>query len=309
MKIYNQIDEIPYSKMRAIAIGAFDGVHLGHRKIIETLVASENESQKQKLSAMIITFEPIPRAVFNPNFKILTTIDERLNCFETLNVNEVLVVPFNKEFANITAEDFVRNYLYQKIGFTKLYIGFNHSFGKNREGNYDFVKKINLPETKIIPCEPIVFQDTYISSTKIRNYLINGEIENANMFLGRKYSIAGKVVKGKQIGQKIGFPTANIIVNNQSKLVPKNGVYSCEVIIDESKRTSLKGMTNIGYRPTFYDNSEKNIEVHIFDFDEDIYGKQIEILFQRFIREEKKFDTSDDLIEQLFNDKKNCLSR
>ncbi len=305
MKIYHKIDDIPYSKMRAITIGAFDGVHLGHLKIIDLLKNSENQDiAKSKFKSMILTFEPIPRLFFNENLKVLTSIEERLNYFERLGVDEVFILPFDNNIVNISAEEFVKVYLYQKIGFTRFCIGFNHSFGKNREGNYEFIKKMDLPNTEIVYCEPAVLNDDYISSSKIRALVESGEIEIANKILGRNYSISGEVVYGRQMGRKIGFPTANVDISNTQRILPQNGVYACEVIIGKEKK---RGMVNIGYRPTFEDTSGKTLEVNIFDFDEDIYGEIIEVIFTRFVRKEKKFNEIDKLIEQLFEDKKNCL--
>lgn len=311
MKIYKNIIEVPFSSKRALTIGSFDGVHLGHISILQKLLT---ENQKH-LKTMVLTFEPLPRSFFNKNanFKLLTTNDEKLSIFEKKGIDETFVIPFNEEFANLSAIDFINNYLYKKIGFNKLYIGFNNYFGKNRTGSYELLKSLHLPDIEVIPCNPIVNNNTVISSSKIRKLIANGNIEDANTMLGRTYSIKGTIIKGKQIGRKIGFPTINIQID-KNKLLPKNAVYACEIElkpqilnIETETQIRLKGMANIGIRPTFYNTKNINLEVNIFDFYNEVYHYTAEVFFKKYIREERKFENVESLVKQINKDKILCI--
>lgn len=303
MIVLRDFDKSYFRKESVITVGTFDGVHLGHRQIFKTL----NEiAISRNLRKVAVTFEPHPRIVLSgdkPEVKILTTSGEKLRYFEELGVDVVYIIEFTRKFAETSAVDFYKDYLLSKIGMLHLVIGYDHSFGKNREGTFDTIKYLsaehNFGYTKV---EQYSVGNEIVSSSLIRKYLNTGQIASAAKFLGYNYSIDGKVISGDKRGQKIGFPTANIKVENSHKLIPAVGVYAVKVIIDFA---SYYGMMNVGYRPTVKEKGNLLPEIHIFDFDEDIYDKEISVEFLSFIREEKKFNSIDDLKFQLQKDKEN----
>ncbi len=307
MKIYYGFERIERNPKRIITVGTFDGVHLGHQKILKRL----NEiAQITQGVSLIITFEPHPQFVIKrPDkdpLKLLTTIDERLILFEKFGVNEVLVVPFTQDFARTTAEEFIRNYLYDTVGFSNILVGHDHLFGRNREGNFDLLVKLSKElhfEVEKIPA--FILNEITISSTKIRNALSQNQIELANQLLGYEYFIKGKVVSGDGRGSSLGFPTANIRFNDGHKLVPSDGVYLVYSILDGEK---VYGMANLGFRPTFYTDKKRILEVHYLNFSNMLYGKEIFVHFLKYLRNEKKFNSIDDLLMQLNKDKEFCLS-
>lgn len=282
----------------------FDGVHLGHQRILKSI---HKYSKINHLETALLTFEPHPRIFLNPNddFKLLTLIDEKKEYLKQTELDFLLIQEFNEEFRNLTSEEFIE-YLIQKINLHALFVGFNHQFGKNRDG--DFKKLQDLASKhhfQVIQIEEIIIENfNQVSSTSIRKLIENGKIKTANHLLGRTYELSGKVIQGEQLGRKIGFPTANIEVNSL-KCIPKNGVYAVCILIDENK---YFGMMNIGIRPTL-NRTHKQVEVHVFDFSEMIYSKNITIQFIDFIREEEKFASLDDLITQIKNDEKEVKLR
>lgn len=287
-----------------VTTGTFDGVHLGHKHVIDSLISS---AEKLKGESTILTFYPHPRIVLQQktDLKLLNELDEKIKLLENTGVDNLVIIPFTKEFSRLSSLDFVREVLVNKLATKKLIIGYDHHFGRNREGSFKHLLEYGPLygfDVKEIPVKDV--DQVNISSTKIRVALEAGQVTNAEKLLGYKYFLSGEVVKGKQIGKKIGFPTANIHVEDDYKLIPLNGVYAVEVEFDGS---SYKGMLNIGIRPTFDVGNKVSIEVNIFDFDEDIYGKFLKVIFSDRIRDEKTFESSDELIVQLEKDKVNCI--
>ncbi len=298
MKIFHAFNDFASPKKTVITLGTFDGVHVGHKQIIDKLVKS---AKLLGYESVILTFFPHPRMVLqgSTNIKLLNTIEEKSDLLEKSGVDNLLIHPFDEAFSNLSAEDFVKNILVGVFNIQKIIIGYDHRFGKNRAANIDdlifFGKKYNFEVEEISSQE---IDDVAVSSTKIRNALLNGNILTANEYLGYHYFITGKVVHGKKNGKAIGFPTANIEIAENYKLIPQNGVYIVQSVIYEKL---VFGMMNIGYNPTL--NGEKlTIEVHFFDFDTDIYDQKISISILERIRSEKKFDSLEHLKLQLAND-------
>lgn len=292
--------KIPKSNFNIATIGSFDGIHLGHKKILQTITET---AKKNNGKSILITFWPHPRYVLKKNndFKLLTSLDEKIKIFEENKIDILYVIDFSLKFSKVTANNFVKNILLDKLKINCILIGYNNNFGKNRQGNIKYLEKNkNLFDIDIISIPKQSVDKISISSTKIREFLKNGKIGSANQLLGRKYSINGKIVRGNGIGRKINFPTANIEINEPKKLLPKNGVYAVEVILNN--KTYL-GMLNIGYNPTIK-NEKKSIEVNIFKFSDEVYNNKILINFIKRIRNEKKFKNLNELKKQLIIDKK-----
>ena len=292
--------KIPKSNYNIATIGSFDGIHLGHKKILQTITKA---AKKNNGKSILITFWPHPRYVIKKNndFKLLTSLDEKIKIFEENKIDILYVIDFSISFSKVSANNFVKNILLDKLKTNCILIGYNNNFGRNRKGNIKYLEENkNIFDIDIISIPKQSVDKISISSTKIREYLNNGKIKSANQLLGREYSINGKVVRGNGIGRKINFPTANIEIDESKKLLPKNGVYAVEVLLN--KKTYL-GMLNIGYNPTIK-NEKKTIEVNIFKFSEDIYNNKISISFIKRIRNEKKFKNLNELKKQLIIDKK-----
>lgn len=282
----------------ALSIGMFDGVHLGHQSIISKL----NKIAAEKgLESAILTFWPHPRKVFNPEFdlKLLNIIEEKKYLLHKNHLQHLFLKEFDEQFRNLTGEDFVKQILVEKLKVQHLIIGYDHTFGKNKSGDFSLLKKMG-PELgfEVEQVEAVIHKDANISSTQIRNALADGNIILANKMLGYNYSISGKVIHGKKIGRTIGYPTANIEVD-AIKLLPKKGAYIVEVFV---RNEHYKGMLSIGTNPTV--NGQKvTVEVYILDFNADIYGEEISVNFREFLHEEIKFESLEKLIEQLDLDK------
>lgn len=304
MKVIHSISNFK-SKKRAIAtIGTFDGVHIGHQRILKDLIQT---AKKENKDSILLTFFPHPRMVLQENvtIELLNTIDEKSALLEEMGLDYLIIHPFSKEFSRLTALDFVRDVLVNQLNTSKLIIGYDHHFGKNREGNINQLREYSHLydfEVEEIPAQDI--DNISVSSTKIRSALHSGNLKTANTYLGYNFSLSGVVVNGKKLGGKIGFPTANISIKEDYKLVPKTGVYVIKSTIDGS---ILFGMMNIGYRPTVNGNHQ-TIEAHFFNFDRDLYGAFLKIELLYFLRDEQKFNSVDDLILQLKQDKKNSLT-
>ncbi len=304
MRIYEGIDKFKGAKNAAVTIGTFDGVHLGHQKIIQQL---KEAAASIKGESVIFTFYPHPRMVLFPDddsLKLLSTEEEKRELLEKFGVEHLIIHPFTKEFSRTTYTEYVRDILVNKLKVKKLIIGYNHHFGRNREGSFKELKK--LAPTYGFELEKIPAQDinkVEISSTKIRKALDGGDIITANKFLGYTYSISGKVVKGKGLGKGLGYPTANTVIEDKYKLIPADGIYAVEV---EVENKMYGGMMSIGFNPTV--NGEKRtIEVNIFDFEKDIYNENIRIFFRQKIRDEKKFENMDALKKAIDGDKEKSL--
>lgn len=277
----------------------FDGVHLGHKSIIDELIKVGGENH---LETAVLTFWPHPRFVFNPseNLKLLNTLDEKTFLMEKYNIENLFLKEFDEEFRNLTGEEFVRQILVDKLHVKYLIIGYDHSFGKNKSGNFELLQKLSRElDFEVEQMEAINIHENNISSTKIRKALLDGNIREANEMLGYSYSVSGTVVHGKKIGRTIGYPTANIETDS-IKLLPKKGAYIVEVLI---KNQQYKGMLSIGTNPTV--NGEKlTVEVYILDFNNDIYDEKITVKFRDFLHDEIKFEGLEKLIERLDEDKR-----
>jgi len=301
MKVTKGLKNALSSHPTILTLGTFDGVHQGHRTIISKLTS---ESKKHDLKSIILTFFPHPRnIVSSKKIKSISTIDEKIQIFSELNLDELIIQNFNKSFSEMGAEEFIK-LLVNNLNLKKIIVGYNHRFGKNRSADIDVLRDFSTKyDFEVVEIKAFEVEKIKISSTKIRNAIDNGNIDVCNNYLGYNFNMNGIVVKGKSIGKSIGFPTANINIAEEYKIIPKNGVYLVRCFFEKNK---FYGMMNIGYNPTFGSN-EKTIEVNIFDFSKDLYDKNIRIEFLKFIRDEIKFDNAEELQNQLINDRENCI--
>ncbi len=304
IEVHRDLQHLPAFKNAVITIGTFDGVHLGHQQIVKLL---KEEAVAIGGETVIITFYPHPRKIVSygrSEVKIINTLDEKIELLDKKGIKHLAVVPFDDGFASQTAQEYIENFLVKKFSPHTIIIGYDHKFGKNRSGDYHLLEsmgeKFNY-QVKEIPEH--VLNDITISSTKIREAMLSNDINTANAFLGYTYFFGGKVVEGNKLGRTIGYPTANVVIEDEEKLVPGNGVYAVTVTIGQ-KEPVLKGMMNIGMRPTV-NGTKRTIEVNIFDFNEDIYGIKICVYIHAYLRGEVKFDGLDQLKEQLAKDKVN----
>ena len=307
MKVIREKENFDYDKNSVITVGTFDGVHLGHKKIIEKL---NDIKRLRKLRNVVVTFEPHPQIVLKNrtnNIKVLTTINEKLRLLENLGIDFVYIINFTQEFANKSAEEFYKTYLIDKIGMSDLVLGYDHKFGKGRQGNIDTLRKLSEKYNfQFHRIEEFRIYKEFINSTAIRNLIKDSDVKKASLLLGRKYSIEGKVTTGDKRGKQLGYPTANLELLSSDKLLPKTGVYLVSI---EIKDTLYYGMMNIGHRPTISENNKVVLEVNIFDFDKDIYNNIIRVNFLERIRDERKFNTLEELKKQLLADKEYSLNR
>lgn len=305
MKIYHHIDEFKAVNNAVVTIGTFDGVHLGHRKIIARIKELAEEIGGE---TVILTFFPHPRMILNPedeSIKLINTINEKATLLEQLGVDHLIITPFSRDFSNQTAEGYIRDVLVNKIGTKKIVIGYDHRFGKDRQGGLDDLLKLGPVygfEVVEIPEQDI--NDVAVSSTRIRNALLEGKIELANTFLGYPFYITGKVVRGDQIGRQIGYPTANIVIEERYKLIPFDGIFAAKINIQGKL---YKGMAYIGSRPTI-NGMSRNIEINIFDFNQEIYNERVTLHFYNYVRGDVKFTGLDELKVQLAQDKVDVLA-
>lgn len=292
-----------------VTIGTFDGVHIGHRKLLERLI---NDAKLLKLKATVLTFFPHPRMVLqqDTDIKLLNTIEEKIQILEKIGLDFLMIHPFTKEFSRQTATEFVQDILVEGLHCKKVIIGYDHRFGRNRNADIndlkDFGKTFQF-EVDEIPAQEI--DDVSISSTKIRKALEEGDLKTANLYLGYAYMLTGTVIQGKGLGRQLNFPTANIFIEETYKLIPRKGVY---VVKSTLQGREVFGMMNIGFNPTVSENDpsktpKESIEVHFFDFKEDLYGQKIQINILDRIREEHKFTSVEALKKQLEKDKKRSL--
>ncbi|TZF82772.1 bifunctional riboflavin kinase/FAD synthetase [Pedobacter sp. BS3] len=307
MRIYNDISEFGPVKNAVVTIGTFDGVHIGHQKIISRL---QEVARQTGGESVILTFFPHPRMIIDPqnaDLKMLTTIAEKSELLEQAGIDHLIVTPFTRDFSNMLPGEYVKNILIDKIGVKHLVIGYDHRFGKDRKGS--ITDLLEYGKTYGFDVEQIPEQDIHdiaVSSTKIRNALLNADVKTAAEFLGYPYHLTGKVIKGDQIGRKLGFPTANLHVPETYKLIPADGIYAVTVKIKAPgaagfDNEDIKGMGYIGHRPTI-NGMTRNIEVNLFEFNRDIYGHDIRIYFHQFIRSDMRFNNLDELREQLKRD-------
>jgi riboflavin kinase/FMN adenylyltransferase len=299
MKIYEGLSQFENVPNPVVTSGTFDGVHLGHQKILQRI---REIAKSIKGETILLTFWPHPRLVLYPkehNLRLLSTFEEKAKLLRQFGIDHLISIPFTKEFSQLTSQEFIQSILVDKIKTKKLVIGYDHRFGKNREGSFEYLQQHSGEFG--FDLEEISRQDVDeigVSSTKIRNALESGDIITANNFLGRPYELNGLVIKGQQIGRSIGFPTANVHIPNSYKLIPKDGVYAVEASVNGSL---YKAMLNIGNRPTV-DGSSKSVETHLFDFEGDLYDKQITIYLRNYLREEQKFESLEALKSQLLID-------
>jgi riboflavin kinase / FMN adenylyltransferase len=298
MKVFHDINNANILRPTCLTLGVFDGLHLGHQRIMQTVVERANATNT---TPTVITFDPHPRSVLSPENAppLLQTLDQRLSAFEFLGIKQTIVIRFDQEFASIDAEFFLRHTIHERLQAKEVYLGEGFAFGKKRSGNFELLSKISreigfiakeIPEIKL--------RGNRISSSKIRNLLSAGEVNLARRMLGRPYGVEGQIVRGFQRGRTIGFPTANLKPKN--RVVPKYGVYATATLIDDVWRKSI---TNVGVRPTFENELEPSVETFIFDFDGDLYGDSLRLRFLHRIRDERKFNGIDELKAQI---KKDC---
>ncbi|OYU95921.1 MAG: riboflavin biosynthesis protein RibF [Bacteroidetes bacterium B1(2017)] len=304
MKVYRSLDEFTKIKRAIVTQGTFDGVHAAHRVILQQLKKLAHDLQGE---TVLITYDPHPRMVLFPDdhgLQLLSTVDEKIALLEEQGIDHLVILPFTKEFSRLSSLEFIRDILVNKIGTKYLVIGYNHRFGKNREGSFAHLKEFAPTygfELKEISEHDV--DEVSVSSTRIREALRNGEVEQASRFLCKPYSIIGVVVEGRKLGRTIGYPTANIEVNSDLKLIPGDGVYAVWVYVGTQK---YGGMLNIGNNPTI-PGKGRSIEVNIFKFSETIYNQSIRIEFVNKLRNEVKFNSLDTLKSQLHNDNLRAL--
>ncbi|MCW5517825.1 bifunctional riboflavin kinase/FAD synthetase [Muriicola sp. Z0-33] len=310
MVIVQSISKYDKKRATAITIGTFDGVHIGHRKILERLI---NSAKKRNLQATVLTFFPHPRMVLQKDagIKLLNTMEEKALIMEQIGVDYLIIHPFTMKFSRLSATDFVRDILVNSLKTKKVIIGYDHRFGRNRTANINDLVAFGAAldfEVEEIPAQEI--DDISISSTKIRNALAEGDINTANSYLGYPYMLTGKVIKGKGLGKKLNFPTANLYVEEQYKLIPKNGVYVVKSIFQGEQ---IYGMMNIGYNPTVNmekpeEADQKSIEIHFLNFEGNLYDEKLQVQILERIRDEHKFDSLEALKLQLQKDKETSLA-
>lgn len=309
LKIFHSINDFQTTvsgtiKKTILTLGTFDGVHFGHRKILERITQN---TENGKYESLVLTFFPHPRMVLQEEseIKLLNTIEEKIALLEKIGIQNLVIHPFDEKFSRLTAEEFVKNILVDRFHIQKIIIGHDHRFGRNRTANIDDLKAFGKQydfEVEEISAQEI--KEVSVSSTKIRNALMEGNVALANEYLGYDYSLTGTVAKGKQLGRTIGFPTANLKLEEDFKLVPQNGVYIVKSILNNK---TMFGMMNIGFNPTV-DGKNKSIEIHFLDFNEDLYDQKITVSIAERIRAEQKFDSVELLKEQLEKDKKTTIT-
>ncbi len=305
MNVYRNIDEIKKNADTVVTIGTFDGVHLAHRQIIDKVIELSKQNNSR---SFIVTFEPHPQEVLKnktPDIKLLTTIDEKLRLFEKSGIENVLIINFTQEFSRTHAKDFYENFIIGKIGITHLVVGYDHLFGRDREGDFETLKKLGEEfKFEVHRVEEIDIDGKPVSSSRIRNYFANGEIEKANALLGYEYSFDGIVVEGDKVGRTIGFPTVNLKQVKENKVLPNDGIYCVRASFDNEE---YFGMMYIGYRPTLSEGTVRALEVNLFDFDKNLYGEKITVSFLKKLRDDIRFNSKKELIEQIKKDKEDSL--
>ncbi len=304
MHVFYDLAEVQTNNKTVVTLGTFDGLHLGHQKIIKTVVdkASGNGGR-----SFLITFEPHPRNIISKDYKLelLTTINEKTEILNQLGIENLLIINFTKKFSQLSPEQFIKKYLIDGLGASNIIIGYDHHFGKGRGGDAVTIKELGREyKFDVTVVEPFDLEGETVSSTKIRNALNEGNLSDANKMLGRFYSFSGTVVSGDKRGRQLGFPTANIKLDEENKLLPSLGIYLVEFIVETQKHF---GLLSIGKRPTFYNSGSIVPEVYIYDFNADIYGKHVTINMVERIRGEEKYSSPEKLIEQMNKDKQNGL--
>jgi riboflavin kinase/FMN adenylyltransferase len=300
MQIHKGLYNLPDFKNAVLTIGTYDGVHFGHQQIIKRI---NDIAKKINGESVMLTFDPHPRLILRPDdetLKLISTIDEKEELLESFGLHHLVIAEFSKEFASMKAEDYVEKILILNFHPKKIVIGYDHRFGKDRKGNIDLLRELSSKynyEVEEISAQTL--DEISVSSTKVRNALLAGDIKHANQFLAHPFTIKGKVIHGDKIGRILGFPTANIEISNPHKLIPASGVYAVKIKIENK---FYKGALSIGYRETVFDNSKLTIEVFILDFDADLYNKELDLIFVDYIRPQIKYENWDLLKEQIEKD-------
>jgi riboflavin kinase/FMN adenylyltransferase len=304
MEIIKSLDEIKHDKNTVVTLGTFDGIHLGHQQIIRSVVEKTGKYDGRNF---LITFDPHPRKIVSTSnhIKLLSTLNEKIEILNILGIENLFVINFTKEFSQQTPEQFVTKYLVEGMGVKEVVIGYDHHFGKGRGGNFDLLNSLGEKYNFLItPIEEYMIGEETVSSTKIRTALLEGNVSKANKMLGRQYTFIGRVVKGDGRGRQLGYPTANLKIENEDKLLPAIGIYAAQCLVSEKWYNAL---LSIGNRPTFTPDGVVVPEIYILDFDSDIYNKEIEIKVIERIRGEEKFDSAEELIKQMDKDKESGL--
>ena len=305
MKIYYDIESFKKVPNAVVTIGTFDGVHRGHQAILRNMV---NRAKEIGGESVVVTFYPHPRQVLSHDsgIRFISTQEEKIQHLEALGIDNLIIINFTKEFAAIPSEDFIKDFIVKNIQPAVLIIGYDHHFGKGRKGDFSMLYELgSLYHFKVEKIEEQDIENVAVSSTKIRHYLADGDIRHANMLLGYEFSYTGKVVHGQQVGHKMGYPTANIDVAEEFRLIEKPGVYATFAIVDN---TTYPSMTYIGKRPTMHDDRPQSIETHIIGFEKDLYGKEIKIRFVDFVRDDEKFDNFEALKHQIGIDEERIIN-
>ncbi|WP_333862365.1 bifunctional riboflavin kinase/FAD synthetase [Sphingobacterium sp.] len=312
MKIYRSLDDFSPVENAVVTIGTFDGVHIGHQKILAHL---KEAAQKINGETILLTFFPHPRLIINPDddsLRLINDIEEKVSQLSKVGIDHLIIIPFSRDFSNQTPEEYISNVLVGKLGTKKIVIGYDHHFGKDRKGSMgDLEQFASIFDYSVDEIPEQDINDIAVSSTRVREALIKGDIKTANLYLGYPFELTGTVIRGDQIGRTIGFPTANLQVHEPHKLIPAYGIYAVEVYIynhiqnittgeyrEESPVSIAKGMGYIGTRPTV-DGMNRAIEISLFDFDQDIYGKTLRVKFLHFIRHDERFDSLEEMKAQI----------
>jgi riboflavin kinase/FMN adenylyltransferase len=296
MRIIRNLETLEYNSARILTVGTFDGVHLGHQQIFKLM---KERAAEKHLECTVVSFDPHPRIFLMPNsgIKVLTTLEEKTELLERLGVDLFIVLPFNAELSQKSPDVFLKEYLFEKIGFSEIAVGYDHRFGKGRDGDEVKIRKFAAEHDLLVhKLDAIEYDHQKISSSRVREMLKTGQVGNVVNLLGRYYSFDGSVVSGLQRGRKLGFPTANVDVASPLKQMPQNGVYAVMVAFDGRE---FSGVMNSGIRPTFDKENEVFREIHLFDFNEDIYGRKLRVYLIDKIRDEKRFGSVDELVAQI----------
>ena len=303
MLVHRNINALPAFHHAVLTIGTFDGVHKGHQQLIARIRRLSEEIEGE---SVLITFDPHPRTVVSQEKKpvrLLSTIEEKITLLESLGVDHLVIAPFTREFSMLSARDYVEKFLVEKFHPSIIVIGYNHHFGHHRDGNLELLQSLSARyQFRVEEISKQMVDEIEVSSTRIRLALDDGDVSTASHLLGHPYSITGKVIKGNQLGRKFGYPTANIEPDDSAKLVPADGVYAIRIQLPQSDQWK-NGVMSIGYRPTV-NGTHHTIEAFVFDFDGNLYDQQITVQFVQYIREERKFETVDFMIEEIRNDER-----
>lgn len=303
MHVHRSLEKLPHFVRTVITIGTFDGVHTGHRRIIDAL---QQEAKAVGGETVIITFDPHPRKVVRPDesLQLLTTLDEKISLLQKSGIDHLVVIPFNETFASQTAEGYLRDFLIHHFHPHTFIIGYDHRFGRGREGDYRFLEEnAERFQYKLIEIPVHLLNEIAVSSTKIRSAILSSEVEKANTLLGYHFFFSGVVIQGDQLGRKLGYPTANLQYTDPDKIRLGHGVYAVYATVEGERK---KGMMSIGVRPTLT-HSDERVEVNLFDFDRDIYGAEMQVEVVQFLRAQEKYPSLDELIAQLHKDKEKSL--